>query len=125
MIVGLLGGLAVASLTGCQQAPRRLPDYPALRGETYTVNPPQAVFDASSMHPNGEADEGRAARDRPSPPWWVYRNDERLNVRRGAAQVAVTGYVVYTEDVQRSYDGEIRNRYRRERRSVEYGTQGR
>jgi len=130
----MIGCFVAASAAGCQRAPGPIMDAAAMRGETYTVNPPQAVFDATSMHfGGGAADTARqqtakgkpgagAGRGRGETPWWVDRNDGRLNVRRGGNRSSVTDYVVHTEDRQRSFDGRIHNHYQRTRRSVEYGT---
>lgn len=125
-------GLLAAALTGCQQRSPRVIDVAAMRGETYTVNPPQAVFDPSSMHPgsaeasahaSGRASGTAAIADRRRVErWWVDRNNARLNVRDSAGYRSVTDFQVYIEDRQRSFNGEIDNHYRRTRRSVEYGT---
>jgi len=89
-------------------------------GETYTVNPPQAIFDASAMRMPAEDERGGGSAGSMAP-WYVDRNDGRLNVRPGGSRASVSRFVVVTRDQQRSHNGEIHNQYRREVRSVESG----
>lgn len=93
-----------------------------LAGETYTLNPPQAVLDTSEIAAYRRqraqwAAEGRVA----DQPWWADRNDARLNLRPGGNAAAVTDYLIRVHDRQYSSNGRIFDTYRRDSYSNSYG----
>jgi len=103
-----------ALLSGCATAeyhPRMV------AAETYTVNPPQAVFDSPPVVA-GRQQRSSLAVDVPTndqgQPWWTTRNDDRLAVRPGSSQVRVTRYQIHVRDRQYSYGDQVHNYYRRE-----------
>lgn len=115
-------------------------DPAAVAGETFTVNPPQAVL-GSTAGPHGEgatrpnadaparadtdalAEAGGGATPARQPePWYLARNNERLGYRPNARSVSVSDYVIYIDDTQRSFGEHIHNHFRRSYRAAEYGT---
>ncbi|MHB1158697.1 MAG: hypothetical protein ACYC26_17880 [Phycisphaerales bacterium] len=94
----------------------------AMSGETYTLNPPQAVLDTSEIAAYRRQWEQWAAAGRVADqPWWADRNDARLNLRPGGNAAAVTDYLIHVHDRQYSSNGHISDTYRRDSYSNSYG----
>ncbi len=108
-----------AGAWGCAGS-QRMSD--AARAQTYSVRPPQAVFDSQAMREaraRGVARGQLASPGQAGRPWWASRNDGRLNVRPGAATVPARSSVTVTRDRQQSFGDRIHNVYRRVETSVE------
>lgn len=102
--------ITAASLAGCSSARY---DAAVVGNETFTTNSPQVVLDAPPVVAHRVAKPSTAAN-----PWWMTRNDDRLNVRSGSNQ-ARTGYVRYDiYDHQGGTDQAVYDHYRRRARSV-------
>jgi len=118
----VLLALAIVMLAGCSTY-----DPVVVRDETFTINPPHAVFDSGQvvqLRSRPSTTAAAVATNDQGQPWWSTRNDARLAVRPGANEVSYQSYHIYVRDRQYSHDGQVRNTYRREVRSFEYGQTG-
>lgn len=102
---------------GCQQqGPVRAYDAQALRYESFTVNAPALVLDSPAQVAqrldSGELEEM---------PWWVSRNDSRLNVQGGEPRGEVVDYAITIDNRQRSFGDRHHDIHRRSAQSAVYG----
>ncbi len=102
----------IAAVTGCSSTY----DQAVLRGETFTINSPYVVLDTD------ELTEARANTKTPSSsPWWMTRNDHRLNIRPDGNAATATTYVIRVDDYQRHTDEKVHDYYRRHFQGYTYG----
>lgn len=92
----------------------------AIQHETYTVNSPHVVLDTPPVlaHRLKQADStgGTAGQ-----PWWMTRNDGRLNIRPGSNVARYRLDVVEVRDYQRTSENDVNDFHRRRVTSVQIG----
>lgn len=99
--------LSAVLLAGCQGTY----DQAVLRGETFTVNSPYVVLDTPEVVKHRTTTTQVASAGQP---WWMSRNDGRLNVRPGSNIAGYSENTVVTRDRQYSTDEHIHDSYRRD-----------
>jgi hypothetical protein len=82
-----------------------------VKAESYTVNNPKTVLGGASGRMVGQLVQ----------PWWVSRNDARMNIRKDTRPMEVVVYRVYTHDRQSTHGSRVNDSYRRTVRGVRYG----
>ncbi len=105
-VLTILSILALAALlVGCQGTY----DPAVLRGETFTINSPYVVLDSPELVKHRTTAVASAEQ-----PWWMTRNDARLNVRPGSNIAGFSENTVVTRDRQYNTDESIHDSYRRD-----------
>jgi hypothetical protein len=89
-------------------------------GETFTVNSPNVVFDTDEMLAARPATPVTAS----GQPWWMTRNDRRLNVQAPPYHSGYSALWIDTFDQQRTVNGRVRDHYRRTARSATWQSAG-
>ena len=102
-----------ASLTGCGSSPY---DQAVLRGETFTINSPYVVLDTDEL-----AEKRAELTTDGQRPWWMTRNDGKLNIRPHGNVASATTYVIRVDDYQHNTDERVHDSYRRHFQGYTYG----
>lgn len=102
---------------GCSAKPVVVHYRPAIALETYSINPPHAVFDAPTSS------------DVPTQPpalqaWYASRNDVHLSHRPGATEARGSTYLIDIYDRQTTSHDNARDYYHRRTRSFQWGAGG-